>query len=191
MLPLDPLEINSISIIQGNESPVNVNLNFKNIKIESISKSLITKCRSDLDKFILKCETVSPEIGLTGDYAMKGQVLFLPINGKGKSSITLKNLVTKHEIIGEPVQENGELFMKIKLYKIKLVPEKVHFYFQNLFNGDKLLADTMNNFLNENSQLVFSELRGSFEESLSYIFKDITNKLFTKVPMDKIFLKDL
>lgn len=191
MLPLDPLEINSISIIQENESPVNINLNFKNINIESISKSSITKCRSDLDKFILKCESVSPEIGFIGDYAMKGQILFLPINGKGKSKIILRNLVTKHEIIGEPIEENGELFMKIKLYKIKLVPEKVNFDFQNLFNGDKLLGDTMNNFLNENSQIVFSELRGSFEESLSYIFKDITNKLFTKVPMDKIFLNDL
>lgn len=191
MLPLDPLEINSISIIQENESPVNINLNFKNINIESISKSSITKCRSDLGKFILKCESVSPEIGLIGDYAMKGQILFLPINGKGKSKIILRNLVTKHEIIGEPIEENGELFMKIKLYKIKLVPEKVNFDFQNLFNGDKLLGDTMNNFLNENSQIVFSELRGSFEESLSYIFKDITNKLFTKVPMDKIFLNDL
>lgn len=191
MLPLDPLEINSISIIQENESPVNINLNFKNINIESISKSSITKCRSDLGKFILKCESVSPEIGFIGDYAMKGQILFLPINGKGKSKIILRNLVTKHEIIGEPIEENGELFMKIKLYKIKLVPEKVNFDFQNLFNGDKLLGDTMNNFLNENSQIVFSELRGSFEESLSFIFKDITNKLFTKVPMDKIFLNDL
>lgn len=188
MLSLDPLAINSISIIQGPESPVSVNINFKNIKIENIAKSSITKCRPDLENFILKCESLSPEIGFFGDYTMKGQVLFLPINGNGKASIILRNLVAKHEIIGEPIQENGELFMKVKLYRVKLIPEKVHFDFQNLFNGDKLLADTMNNFLNENSNLVFKELRGSFEEALGHIFKDITNKLFTQVPMDKIFL---
>lgn len=191
MLPLDPLEINSISIIQGSESPVNINLNFRNIKITSVSTSTVTKCRSDLTNFILRCESISPEIGLSGDYTMKGQVLVLPVNGDGKAKIVLKNLVAKHELIGEPVEKNGELFMKLKLYKIKLIPEKVSFDFRNLFNGDKLLGDTMNNFLNENSKMVFKELKGGFEDSLSYVFEDISNKLFSKVPMQRIFLDDV
>lgn len=190
MLPLDPLEVNSISIIQGSESPVNIKLNFKNIQITSVSKSTVTKCRTDLANFILRCETLSPEIGLTGDYEMKGQILFLPINGDGKANLVLKNLVAKHELIGEPLKKNGELFMKLKLYNIKLIPEKVHFDFKNLFNGDKLLGDTMNNFMNENSKLVFNELKGGFQDALGYVFKDISNKLFTKVPMQRIFLDD-
>lgn len=46
----------------------------------------------------------------------------------------------------------------------------------------------MNGVMNDNWQLMFRELRGAFEDTFGYIFKDISNKLFLKVPMNRIFL---
>lgn len=45
-------------------------------------------------------------------------------------------------------------------------------------------------FLNENSDLVFNELKESYEKSLSSVFQDVTNKIFDSVPMNEIFLED-
>lgn len=97
------------------------------------------------------------------------------------------NLVIKHDLIGEPITKNGKIYMKLKDYKVKFITNSVSFYFANLFNGNKALGEQMNRFMNENSEIVFQELKGSYEKSFGYIFKDITNKIFTKVPFDDIF----
>lgn len=83
--------------------------------------------------------------------------------------------------------KKGQVYMKIRQYDIKLIPKKISFHFSNLFNGDKALGEQMNKFLNENSDIVFNELKPSYEQSFSLLFKDITNKIFTKVPMDQVF----
>ncbi len=41
--PLEPLHINSIDIIQGADSPINIDLHFKNLDLNGISKAVITK----------------------------------------------------------------------------------------------------------------------------------------------------
>lgn len=40
---LEPLHINSIDIVQGGDSPINVDLNFKNLDLSGISKAAISK----------------------------------------------------------------------------------------------------------------------------------------------------
>lgn len=124
------------------------------------------------------------------DYEMSGRILVLPIVGKGKSNVTMYNLTTKHEIYGEPVEKDGEMYMKIKKYHVKFYPKKMTMNFENLFNGDRQLGSTMNRFLNENWKIVFDEVSGGYEDTFGFIFKEITNKIFLKVPMNKIFLED-
>lgn len=41
--PLEPLRINSIDIIQGSESPINIDLHFKNLDLNGISKAVVTR----------------------------------------------------------------------------------------------------------------------------------------------------
>lgn len=45
-------------------------------------------------------------------------------------------------------------------------------------------------FLNSNSDLVFNELKESYEKALSSVFQNVTNEIFDRVPMNKIFLED-
>lgn len=126
---------------------------------------------------------------LIADYNMDGRILLLPIVGHGKCNITISGLVTKHELIGMPVMKKNDMYMELKEYKIKFEPTSMKFYFQNLFNGDKVLGETMNKFLNENWQTVFMELRSGYEQTFGHIFKEISNNIFGKVPMNKIFLE--
>lgn len=62
--------------------------------------------------------------------------------------------------------------------------ELVNLYFFYSFSK----GNAMNGVMNDNWQLMFRELSGAFEDTFGYIFKDISNKLFLKVPMNRIFL---
>lgn len=184
---MEPLFVTGINIDSG-AGPVVITQNYKNIKLYGLTDSVLTSYKADLKNYRLRTESHTPKMEFIGDYVMKGRILVLPIQGKGIANITMQSLVVKHDLIGEPVVKDGKTYMHIKDYKVKFMPKRVSLYFTNLFNGDKRLGDQMNKFLNENSDLVFNELKESYEKSLSSVFQDVTNKIFDKVPMDQIFL---
>jgi len=77
--------------------------------------------------------------------------------------------------------------MRLKDYRVAFDPKRVYMNFENLFN-DKTLSEGMNRFLNENWETVFNELKVGYAKSFGLIFKELSNKLFEKVPFDNIFL---
>lgn len=186
---IDPLHISALTIQQGRNSPISLTQDFKNIMLTGISETKLVTYKPNLDRYILRTEGITPRVNLAGDYTMTGRILLLPIVGHGKANITMVNLKTVHELIGEPIKKNGQVYIRFKEYNIKLIPARVYLNFENLFNGDRLLGNQMNRFMNDNWELIFNELKGGYEETLSYVFKEVTNKLFTKVPMDTIFPK--
>lgn len=56
------------------------------------------------------------------------------------------------------------------------------FFLWVLFPGS-----TMNTFLNENSHEVLKELKPAISDGFGEVFKQISNRVFSKVPLDKIF----
>ncbi|CAB3245552.1 unnamed protein product [Arctia plantaginis] len=186
---LEPLLVNAINVDSGS-GPVVITQDYRNIKLYGLTDSVLTSYKADLKHYRLRTESITPKMEFIADYIMRGRILLLPIQGKGLANITMVNLVVKHDLIGEPVEKDGQLFMHLRDYKVKFIPERVLLSFTNLFNGDKALGDNMNAFLNANSDLVFSELKDSYEKALSTVFKTVSNKIFDKVPMNKIFLKE-
>lgn len=43
MVPIDPLHVDEVDIIQGSNSPVNINLNFKNVSFYGLSSLTVHK----------------------------------------------------------------------------------------------------------------------------------------------------
>ncbi|XP_077298428.1 protein takeout-like [Arctopsyche grandis] len=183
---LEPLSVSTIDIQTGS-GPVSIRQVYNNIKILGLTNSTLLNYNADLKQYTLITDSFTPSLEFISDYVMSGRILLLPIQGKGRCNFTMADLVVKHVLVGEPVTKKGQVYMKIRQYDIKLIPKKISFYFSNLFNGDKALGEQMNRFLNENSEIVFNELKPSYEQSFSLLFKDITNKIFTKVPMDHVF----
>lgn len=186
--PLEPLEVKSL-VVDAGTPPINLKQNLKDVKIyDLISTSRVTRYRTDLDKYLIICDSKTDRMQILSDYTMSGRILLLPITGSGKSNITLTNTRIEHRLIGEPYEKDGVKYMKLKEYKIEFHPKRVYMNFENLFN-DKTLSETMNKFLNDNWETVFSELKLGYQKNMGKIFKDLSNKIFTKVPFDKIFLK--
>ncbi|XP_053679416.1 protein takeout-like [Anopheles nili] len=188
ILPLEPLAVDALSIEQGEpSSPITLRQHFTGVKLSHLTESTILKYRTDLKKLIIKTEAITPKVQFLGNYTMDGRILLLPITGHGLANITLHRLKTHHELIGELVERNGEQYMQVRKYLVHFEPKQVTFEFGNLFNGDQRLSSTMHQVLNDNWEVVFRELRSSYEDTFGYIFKKISNQIFLKVPMNKIF----
>lgn len=88
------------------------------------------------------------------------------------------------------VEKNGKQYMTIQDSKLGLKASRLTMDFENLFNGDKQLSETMNTFLNENWQEILNELRPSLSETISQILISIVSGTFSRIPYDEIFTSE-
>lgn len=64
---------------------------------------------------------------------------------------------------------------------------RMYFRLANLFNGDRLLGDTTNRFLNENWRDVYSELRPAVSKSIADMNKSVVKPVFDKIPFAELY----
>lgn len=186
--PMEPLPIPALIIGEG-KGPVNVQQNFKNVKLHGLTDSTVLSSFFDIKNYDLYAESITPELRLEAEYEMAGRVLLLPIVGKGNCNVTLINTKLNHTLLGEKIEKNGNDYLHITDYTVTLRPEKVIFKFDNLFDGDERLGKEINNVLNDNNKEVFGDVREGYEKSFGLIFKDLANRVFSRVPLKDIFLE--
>jgi hypothetical protein len=89
---LDPLKIEKMYIGQGKNNPVNIGLNFTNIDLTGLSNATFYKVmgfNSNPEGDKLDIRFKSPKVTISGPYKINGKVLILPIQGNGKTNLTL------------------------------------------------------------------------------------------------------
>ena len=65
---------------------------------------------------------------------------------------------------------------------------RLSIHLSNLFNGDKVLGDTVNNFLNENWSLFWQEIQDSFGKEATKVVRGIVDKVLEQYAYDEFFL---
>lgn len=187
ILPIEPLAVDSIKI-GSSEGSISLKQEYRNIKIHGLTKNLkLNNYQVDWDNLIFTSEAFNTRVDFIADYKLEGKILLLPIRGEGKCNISMHDLRTKHEAYYEKFEKDGDIYMRLTKYIIKFSPDHITLQFDNLFNGDPILGEQMHKFLNQNSDLIFKEFQASYEETFGLVFAEITNNIFTRVPMNKIF----
>ena len=187
ILPVEPLAVDSVSIGEPHGS-VALKQEYRNIKLHGLTKGIQVKnYHIDWDKCLLSSDSTNPQVDFVADYRIDGKILLLPVRGSGKSNITMYDLNTHNDIYCEKYQKNGETYLRVKKYIVKFSPSRVAMRFDNLFDGDSILGEQMNRFINENSDLLFKELQAPYEETFGLVFTKISNDIFSRVPFNKIF----
>lgn len=186
---LEPFSIDNVSVDHtGRGSNFNLRSSLKNAKTTGLSTAQIVRVAMKFDnKFALKIEGKAKTLMLAGDYTMNGQMLVLPIKGKGKANLTLTDPTANIDLRGEVFEKGGEKYINITTFRFKMTPKHANFFFENIFNGDKVLSDTINTFMNENWQVVYDTLFPGYEASFGDKFKSIANRIFQNVPAKIIF----
>lgn len=189
--PIDPYHIDHIEALHsGGSSNFNLRSSLKNAKLIGLQGTKVVRVATKFDKkFRLKAEVKTNNIYVIGNYTMNGQILVLPIKGFGKTNMSLTDTSTIVDMRGDFLERNGETFINITKFTTRMSPRHSSYYFENIFNGDPVLSETILNFMNENSELVSNTLLPGYEEALSEEFKAIANRIFNNIPMKMIFLE--
>lgn len=76
----------------------------------------------------------------------------------------------------------GEEVMRVEQMEVDFRMSSCRVHLDNLFNGNKVLGLTVNNFLNKNALEVVDELKENIGESLAAVFKKVMNDAFGRIP---------
>jgi len=188
VFPMDPFHFDRIVLDQGT-GPVNINLEFTDTDLSGVANLDISSIETDWKKGHMKLLGNFPDaISVVGNYVIKGQILVLPISGTGKSNITLVNPDGVLTLEGTRIVKDKQEYFNVTDLQIDIIPRRVYYQFENLFNGDKALGDNMNKFLNENWNEVFSGIKDAIKRAFGAAFKEVATRIFSKIPMTEFEL---
>lgn len=190
IVSIDPYRIDfAMATHTAGNTNFNLKSSLKDVDVRGLVEfTKVLRVATKFDKkFGLKTETQTENLEISGDYTMNGQILVLPIRGIGKTNITLTDVTTLVDIRGDYIMKDGDTYIDVTSLKIKLKPKRARFYFENIFNGDKVLSETINKFMDENWEVVANTLLPDYEILLGERFKAVSNNIFRNVPMKMIF----
>lgn len=189
LVALDPLKIAKMDIVQGKDSPINVVLNFKDVDLTGLSQATVNKANGfNANPTKMELSLQAPVASLVGGYKINGKVLVLPIQGEGKSNMTMENINLQLKWTGKLVDRaNGKQYYQLDKLKATFDTTRFYMSFSNLFNGDKALGDNMNQFLNENWQDILKELKPAIIDAFTQIFQSVISNVFNKVPYNELY----
>lgn len=186
IVPMDPLNIPRLEYKEENE-------NFKmkqvltNLTIHGIRDTKLLDVRMDFSTLTLHVHMLIPSLKLTAQYEMEGKLFILPVVGNGDCTLKFTDVAITCRTAFKLVNRDGEEFLEVQDLRWTLGAGSSHFQFNNLFNGDKILGETVNRFLNENSRQAFQAYKYLPEQAFSLLFKDISNKVYRQFAFKELF----
>ncbi|KAK7865801.1 hypothetical protein R5R35_001265 [Gryllus longicercus] len=186
----DPLYVDRLEVIDG-KGPLGMQLLASDVKIHGLPKMIVsTVTHISKPKHIDTYVASVPEVTVNAKYNISGRILLLPIVGQGNVVMKFKNLKITYQFNGEiEKRQDGEFYYVPQpgaLLDVEVDGMTVHL--DNLFNGDKTLVETTNQFLNTEWKEVFESLKPSFTKEISRMITNLLNSIYTQVPMKNAFL---
>lgn len=189
--PMEPLELEKLDIQTEPGNSVALNQFYKNVKLSGLSDSKILKFGSKPVPNACPSwdiEGYTPMTRMEADYSLTGQILVFPLNGHGKCNVTLYNITNHQKANCEQYTKNGKSYIRLKNYSMNMTVEKCVFHFENLFPGNEQISNEIEKTINENFMDIFREVKHGFEEVFSTLHQDAANNVFSKVPVDDLYL---
>ncbi|KAE8749262.1 Takeout-like [Frankliniella occidentalis] len=191
VFPLDPLFISKVVIEQGS-GPVSIDLQFTDLNIYGLRNARVAsesvKASFKTPVYLSGKADIAEGLTLKGQYKINGKVLVLPIQGEGECELNLENVTALVDLVCKDETKDGLRYASVDNFKFLLDTTLLKIRMDNLFNGNKELSANMNTFLNENWREIFLELRPAIQDAFGIAFREITNRIFSKVPIDKLLL---
>lgn len=91
-------------------------------------------------------------------------------------------------MLPEVEEKRGKNYLSLKNTVFDFTTTRLFVQFDNLFNGDKVLGETTNSFLNENWSEILMELQPVLRDVIGDIITAIVGPVFAKFPYDQLFL---
>ncbi|XP_065354463.1 protein takeout-like [Calliphora vicina] len=183
------LNFTNLKISRPNPSS-SIQINFEFIKCTMYGLENVKILHaSGFDKELKKpqLDILIPKLRITGYYESTGKLLLLPLNGKGNGDIELRE--SKFHASGklEIEKRNGKNYGKIKSVKAAIEPKQVLVKVENIFNGNPILSETINDVVNENWRDVWSELQEGINNAMEMMITQIMSGIFNELSIDDFY----
>ncbi|KAH8294888.1 hypothetical protein KR018_003856, partial [Drosophila ironensis] len=182
--PLEPLYIKELNILDGSAGLTVV---AKNLSILGASNFEITRLRASIEKKRFDFELILPHLQCEGVYEINGNVLALPIKGNGPFTGNFTSFVAYVRLQYDIVSVNDLEYLHVKEFALKIRTGKGNLKLQNLFNGDKVLGDVINETINQNFELFTNEVIAPISRALQDQFSAITTKILENFTYNELF----
>lgn len=166
-----------------------VSAGFKNITIAGPTNFRLRSVRVDSQSDKFRMKIWFPELIMRATYELKGQLLMMPINGRGDCFGNFSDIDGVLSLKLKRYEKNNHEFFKVDFMQIEFNIGAAKVQLDNLFeNGDEELSKSMNIFINENWRMVTAELRPTLETAISEILMEVADKFFEAYPIKKLFI---
>ncbi|KAE8747380.1 hypothetical protein FOCC_FOCC005847 [Frankliniella occidentalis] len=184
---LNPLTVYDFRVSQGTRS-VGLQIHMQEASIFGLPDMHFDAARVDLKKRHIEWDFTAANIEILGEYNITGRVLLLPLVGHGPANITLRDCTFNYTFdYTVERRADGVEYMALHNDRLTFDTKRVFIRLANLFNGDRLLGENMNHFLNENWKEVTREVGPTIADAISEMFRQILTQISDLVPWKYVY----
>lgn len=133
-----------------------------------------------------------PNLHIDGQYSINGRILLLPIQGSGpiKGNFSDASGVVRIKTHIYTNSTSGLDHIEISDFRLKISIGKGTLSLENLFGGDPVLGEVINNAINNNFDSFIRELQPLIEKALSEALLEISNSIVRPFTFKQLFPDD-
>ncbi|XP_043274348.1 protein takeout [Venturia canescens] len=180
---LEPLVLEHLVVSEGQ----GIKLTATEIKAYGASNFIVKKVESDMANLHYNVDIELPHLYIEGHYEIDGRLLLLQVTGSGPLHGNFTECLGQVNFDAELYDEGGEDHFRVKTFDMKITVGQGNLQLDNLFGGEKVLGDVVNNAINANFDAFVQELLPLIEKALSDFFLKLGNNIVTPFAFDQLF----
>ncbi|KAL0101135.1 hypothetical protein PUN28_018766 [Cardiocondyla obscurior] len=185
--PCEPLRIPQIEISQSS-GPIFIESTYTDIEVQGGINFILKNFNMDMDNERITLELYFPRLEMNAHYNIEGKIMMLPIKGNGLAQANFTDIDVVAIIQGNHYQDQktGEVHYRFTDLHLDFDVKQANIHLDNLFNGNTVLANATNLFLNDNWNDVKVKIKPVLEKTISGTIKTISDKIYSKFSLDTI-----
>ncbi|XP_015109264.1 protein takeout [Diachasma alloeum] len=183
---IEPLLLKEIVAAEGG----GLKLSAKDVNAYGASDFSVTKMNADMGSLVYLLDVFLPHLSIDGQYEIDGKVLLLPITGSGRIMGNFTDCLGAVKFTAETETVDGVEYFRVREFELKITVGKGTLRLDNLFGGDKVIGDVVNNAINNNFDAFLKELMPVVERALGRAFRDIGQTIVNQFTYDQLFPLD-
>ncbi|XP_055923692.1 protein takeout-like [Eupeodes corollae] len=188
--PIDPFFIKKLVYKQDNNQVATITANLTNLVTKGFAKTIVKESKVSKKDFSWETTLLVPKLRIDGHYKMEGKILVVPLQGNGEMFIECDDLTIKMHTKTRLYEKGGFTFYNVTGVRIDISISKLKTRFDNLFNGNKEIEDSTNEFFNENWRDLFEALRPVLIQTIEGVLLGQLQAYFHYVPAN-FFVSDI
>ncbi|KAE8748614.1 hypothetical protein FOCC_FOCC004625 [Frankliniella occidentalis] len=92
--PLDPFKVSQLNLEKGNGGALSLDMTLSEAELVGFKNARVESVKTDMNKFKIVATMRTDKLDLNSLYKVTGRVLVIPINGNGKTTIKMPDLLS-------------------------------------------------------------------------------------------------